>query len=372
MADLFDKEELGVVNSLFGTSPEMLNLARENTAYSRGTAAGPNLLGGILGQAGAFAERGATGLRQALGQQTPEEQLAGLRQQAQQQFDTNTPQGLAQAAQFLNQQGDAVGARQMVMLAQGQAMKQQQLATLQSQETRNLREPGRNVFSQLLSSGKYTPASVGKFQETQNPADLVLIKGAGVAGEGGGVAGPVGKSGAWRDADGTIYSASEMAKQRAGFQSLEKLADSLNMIKPEDIKKAESWIDYTSGETLKTLGGKVSPDTIQAQSRINAAQLLKQIESLPPGSASNADMISAKSSFPGYGNAKNLEAWVTDTKTKLSSSMQRQSEQYGFKPKVTVEGIGTTADTQKKEALAWIAANPNDPRVPAIQKKLGL
>lgn len=73
MADLFDKEELGIVGSLFGTTPEALNLARENTAYTRGANAGTNLLGGILGQTGQFAERGAVGLRQALGQQNPEE-----------------------------------------------------------------------------------------------------------------------------------------------------------------------------------------------------------------------------------------------------------------------------------------------------------
>jgi hypothetical protein len=123
MADLFDKEELGVVNSLFGTSPEGLAIAREQQAYKQGYSAGPNLLGGILGQTGMFAERGAQGLRQVFGQQSPEERMMGLRQQAQQQFDTNTPQGLAQAAQFLNQQGDAAGARQMVMLAQGQMQK---------------------------------------------------------------------------------------------------------------------------------------------------------------------------------------------------------------------------------------------------------
>lgn len=123
MADLFDKEELGVVNSLFGTSPEGLAIAREQQAYKMGTSAGPNLLGGILGQTGMFAERGAQGLRQVFGQQSPEERMMGLRQQAQQQFDTNTPQGLAQAAQFLNQEGDAAGARQMVMLAQGQMQK---------------------------------------------------------------------------------------------------------------------------------------------------------------------------------------------------------------------------------------------------------
>jgi hypothetical protein len=123
MADLFDKEELGVVGSLFGTSPEGIALAREQMAAKAGQAAGTNLLGGILGQANVFAERGATGLRQALGQQDPQERIAALRQQASQQFNPNTPDGLAQIAQFLNQNGDAAGARQAVMLAQGQMQK---------------------------------------------------------------------------------------------------------------------------------------------------------------------------------------------------------------------------------------------------------
>jgi hypothetical protein len=123
MADLFDKEELGVVGSLFGTSPEGIALAREQMAAKAGQAAGTNLLGGILGQANVFAERGATGLRQALGQQDPQERVAALRQQASQQFNPNTPDGLAQIAQFLNQNGDAAGARQAVMLAQGQMQK---------------------------------------------------------------------------------------------------------------------------------------------------------------------------------------------------------------------------------------------------------
>lgn len=123
MADLFDKEELGVVGSLFGTSPEGIALAREKATYTQGSNAGTNLLGGILGQANVFAERGATGLRQVFGQENPEERVAALRQQAAQQFNPNSPDGLAQIAQFLNQNGDAAGARQAVMLAQGQMQK---------------------------------------------------------------------------------------------------------------------------------------------------------------------------------------------------------------------------------------------------------
>lgn len=124
MADMFDKEELGIVGSLFGTTPEALQLARENVAYTRGVGAGTNPSGAILGQAGMFAERGAAGLRGALGQQSPEERISALRQQATQQFDPNTAEGLSQIAQFLNQNGDAAGARQAVMVAQGQMQKQ--------------------------------------------------------------------------------------------------------------------------------------------------------------------------------------------------------------------------------------------------------
>ena len=121
---MFDKEELGIVGSLFGTTPEALQLARENTAYTRGVGAGANPSGAILGQAGMFAERGAAGLRGMLGQQSPEEQVLNLRKQAAQQFNPNSPDGLAQIAQFLNQNGDSAGARQAVMLAQGQRQRQ--------------------------------------------------------------------------------------------------------------------------------------------------------------------------------------------------------------------------------------------------------
>jgi hypothetical protein len=141
MADMFDKEELGIVGSLFGTTPEALQLARENTAYTRGTNAGTNLLGGILGQSGMFAERGAAGLRGALGQQTQDEQMLSMRKQAQQQFDTNTPEGLYQMAQFLNKSGDAAGARQAILLAQGQQQAGATLAKTQAEEKAKLREP---------------------------------------------------------------------------------------------------------------------------------------------------------------------------------------------------------------------------------------
>lgn len=121
MADTIDKEQLSIVGSLFGVSPQQLQMAREQQAYTQGTQAGQNLLGGILGQSGMFAERASSGLRGALGVQTQEEQLAATRQQAQQQFDTRTPEGLIQLAQYLNSKGDTTSAQQAVMLAQQRA-----------------------------------------------------------------------------------------------------------------------------------------------------------------------------------------------------------------------------------------------------------
>lgn len=136
MADMFDKEELGVVSSLFGMSPAMQNKAMQQAAYKRGTEAGQNLLGGVLGNVGMFSEAAGQGLRSGLGVQTPEDRIAAIREQAK-QFNDNTPEGLVRMAEFLNQQGDAAGARQAILLAQGQAQKSATLSKT-TEETRIL------------------------------------------------------------------------------------------------------------------------------------------------------------------------------------------------------------------------------------------
>lgn len=168
--------DTNIIGSLFGVNPDVLQTQQEQTAFARGMQAGANPVGGILGNVGMFSSRAGAGLRGALGVQTPEEQINAVRQQASRQFDTTTPEGMLQYAQFLNQQGDAVGASQAVVQAQAMAKERQAVATSRAQELRALREPGQLNFQQLLSSGKYTPASVAKFQQSQNPADLVLIK----------------------------------------------------------------------------------------------------------------------------------------------------------------------------------------------------
>ena len=179
MADLIDKEQMGIVGSIFGASPEAQAIARERAAYTQGTQAGTNLLGGILGNVGMFSERAGAGLRSMLGQQTQEERIAALRQQVSQQFDVASPQGMLEAAQYLNQQGDSAGAQQLIMLAQQRAMNAQTIATGRAQELKALREPRDTMLQQIITSGKYTPESIAKFKESGNPADLVPGAGAG-------------------------------------------------------------------------------------------------------------------------------------------------------------------------------------------------
>jgi hypothetical protein len=293
-----------------------------------GTALNANLMGGQ-------AVRQLGGL---LGVEDPMMQRESAKRQLATGLDMSKPEQVMEYAKRLTEAGLQQEAAQAMLGARAMQEQTQRIATSRANEQRALREPGQVNFQQLLSSGKYTPASIAKFKDSENPADLVLVKGAAGDGAMEG-AGPVGKSGAWRDADGIVYSASEMKKQREGFQGAEKLLENLNSIKEADVKNAESWIDWTQGENRKQVCGKVAATTIAAQAKINASQLLKQIESLPPGSASNADMVAAKSSFPGYGDSTILQQWINDTKTLLQNSLTRQSEQYGFKQRVGVSPV---------------------------------
>ena len=122
---MFDKEELSIVGGLFPNTlaiAEAEKLGQQEAAYKRfsGAAGTQNPFGGLAGLSGMFGTAAGQELRGLAGAQSPTMQLVSLRDQAAKQFDTSTPEGLVQMAQFLNQQGDAAGARQAIMVAQGQ------------------------------------------------------------------------------------------------------------------------------------------------------------------------------------------------------------------------------------------------------------
>jgi hypothetical protein len=347
-----------IVGGLFGVTPDMYRKATQERDYAQAMRAGSMAstpgsmmspsLAPIYAEAAQQGQLIGRGVGALLGAQDPELQRITQIQQLSSQFDLTSPEGMRQFAQVLQ----PIAPNESMMAAKRademmSVREQTKLRTAQTEQAQAGRVVQVDLGDRIQLVNALTKEVISETKKGLTPQQAAK---AASGGDGAGVAGPVGKSGAYRDADGIVYSATEMAKQRAGFQGLEKLADNLNSITEEDVKNAESFFDYTQGETLKTIGGKISPKTISAQAKINASQLLKQIESLPPGSASNADMIAAKSSFPGYGNADNLNKWIKDTKALLAASMQRQSEQYGFKQKVQVKGLDGTAPSETKNA----------------------
>jgi hypothetical protein len=113
------------------------------------------------------------------------------------------------------------------------------------------------------------------------------------------------------------------------------MLDKINKIGSDDISNAVSIFDYTQeGGIIKGAAGSLDPKTVGAQSRIAASQLLEQINSLPPGAASDADMKAARASFPGFGSEENLRRWVNDTKATLERYYNDSAQRFGFERKV--------------------------------------
>lgn len=176
--------ERNIVGGLFGITPEMYQQQRQqqqmteavnmgsltpaqfiNTQAYRGGQAAGNVLGGLLG--------------------VEDPQLAAVRDVTamRQQYDTSTVEGLRQFAGALSQKGYSDFAMQA---AQKAADLEQTMATTglrQAQTEKALSVPSVSP-EQLLTSGRYTPASVAKYQSSGNIADLVLTKEA-MAAEGG-------------------------------------------------------------------------------------------------------------------------------------------------------------------------------------------
>lgn len=375
MADMFDKEELSIVGGLFPNAlatAEAEKQSQQELAYKRfsGAAGTQNPFAGLAGLSGMFGATAGQELRGLAGAQSPTMQLVSLRNQATQQFDTRTPEGLMQMAQFLNQQGDAAGARQAIMVAQGQQQRTAQLQKTQMDvsaaerkvaQDEKLREalaalPANATEEQFLSVFRQfgTPDQQARIiQESLNRKAQLAARASAESTLG--TAGPVGKSGAYRDISGNVYGPPEMKVVRTEFKGAQDLLDTLNQISAQDVRNAESFVDWTTKSSeVKSLASK---KTLTAQSKIALSQLMQQIESLPPGSASDADMRAAMKNFPGYGDPDALADWINNTKARLQRTIARTSDQFGFKPTVTSSG---NIDLKSKPAAGGVSTSDMD------------
>lgn len=187
MADILDKDLVGIVGSIFATSPEAMKIAREradlNRAQAVAQAEAQQMGGGTALSANIMGGQAVRQLGGLLGTEDPMMQRESAKRQLAQGLDMSSPESVMEYANRLNNAGMQQEAAQAMLAARAMQEQQQRISTSRAQQIRAEREPGQVNFQQLLSSGKYTPASVAKFQQSQNPADLVLTK--GVEGEGG-------------------------------------------------------------------------------------------------------------------------------------------------------------------------------------------
>lgn len=163
-----------IVNNLFGIDPAALQQQREATdvanAY-RFAQLDPM-------QRAQFAiARGAAGLGRAvtgfLGGDDQLQKATKVRELST-QFDMTSADGLRQFAQAVAPFAPEV-AQMAVKRSDEIVTTGLQQTKLIAESVRAAREPGQINLQQLLSSGKYTPASVAKYKETGNPADLEPI-----------------------------------------------------------------------------------------------------------------------------------------------------------------------------------------------------
>jgi len=158
-----------IVGSLFGISPEMYQQQMNRQALQDAVAMqrlSPLERAGALTQTGAY--MAGQGVGGAFGIEDPMLKMVSTRNALARQFDINSPEGLTQFAQALQQSGDIQGAAQaaglarqiqgaMVEQAQKAASAQSSMATAQ----KNLFDIGPSGRAQeLAKTGKFTPESI--------------------------------------------------------------------------------------------------------------------------------------------------------------------------------------------------------------------
>jgi len=110
------------------------------------------------------------GIGSALGGTDPQLQIIARRQQLASQLNPNDPESYMKIAEIAAQSGD----QQFAIAVADAGRKAMSEYALIQQRTRE--RQGADPFQQIIRSGKYTPESLAKYQESQNVADLILLE----------------------------------------------------------------------------------------------------------------------------------------------------------------------------------------------------
>jgi len=201
----------------------------------------------------------------------------------------------------------------------------------------------------LLAKEQGYPGSFVDYEKyvygLRHPSTKISIGGgAGIAqdGEGG-----FDKKGNFITPSGAVFNQSELKKDREVVTGAELLKKALNNISPQDVKATDTLFgDVTQGGVKGFLAKQVLPkgaETLAAQNKVNASGVMQILNNLPPGPASDKDIAQAKSTFPGYGNAKALQDWIDNTNNMLDQKFATYQDKYG-----SMKWYGNTNPMQQK------------------------
>jgi hypothetical protein len=170
-----------------------------------------------------------------------------------------------------------------------------------------------------------------------------LAGGNGV-GEMDGAEGHFNKKGDYIAPGGVFIGKTEVAKDREIARAANDLRQGLQQLNPKDIKATETILgDVTQSGLKKYLASQLGSPALGAQAKVNTSAVMQTLQNLPPGPASDKDIMQAKSSFPGYGNAKDLQDWVDNTNALLERKINNVNSKYGSENWYGAQGISANA-----------------------------
>jgi hypothetical protein len=141
------------------------------------------------------------------------------------------------------------------------------------------------------------------------------------------------KTGNFLTPNGSLIPKAEVTKDRETRQKLIDQKAAFTKIDKKTINKAVSFFDVTGGGTTgalgKAIGSQLSPDTLDAQTKVYNQALEGIMKALPPGPASDKDVQNARATFPGFGSKKALTNWLKSLEEMVDRHIQAQDNKYG-------------------------------------------
>lgn len=226
------------------------------------------------------------------------------------------------------------GTRTTEMDAINQAIANKDFATAQKLINSSTTGAGKEFLPRLLEHtipAVEKPHVVGKGGTLVGADGKVIYQSpyGGGEGEDGMAGGRFNKKGDWV-APGLFISKQDVSKDREAIAAANELRQGLQQLKPEDIKATETILgDVTQSGLKKYLASQFGNPALGAQAKVNTSAVMQTLQNLPPGPASDKDIMQAKSSFPGYGNAKDLQDWVDNTNALLERKINNANSKYG-------------------------------------------